>query len=584
MLSGVIQTDRNGPEACSDELLSQLARAEHGSLPKPILKTPWVTCYARNQPTVDLWVLTDEKGRTIVVCGFLAVSGDARPALQQQLARDAESSLSDLPGIWNALIHDPHEKRTSLASDRLGVAWLYVARSGTRLIFSSRFDVCARAAPARTLNMDASLATLELGYPPANQTCLEQVQLLPPGAVCKIDEAGYQAPEREAIRYGSEFAGLEIEEKMEALDRAYDQALAAWCPEPDKRYLLSLSGGYDSRAVLGAMLRKNRRVHCASFGRIRTPDCVKARRLAESLGLEHSVFRIPDPSWDDLSRTFSTSGGIGGTPFVQGWSEPWLKFVQSRNDNLVIGFLGGVLTGSQAGRSKEQAWLEYWDQWSFDGGFVDSPLMREEARAEIRPAIHRETMRLPNAQVAFEYQNILHVNLYTRQRRCIGIQPYVIGRYVRPITFLYHPAVLSFWSNVAFEDVTKQSLYLAHSRSRFPQIFAAPAKPPFSKRLAGAAINALAGHSPASVRKFLKSDSYDQTALWCRFRAPVTRLIDQHWDFVNSVFYGDRLLAELKAFPKSPQLTTMHLSRLVGLLILLGAGREERLEAARTAG
>ena len=455
MLSGVIQTDRNGPEACSDELLSQLARAEHGSLPKPILKTPWVTCYARNQPTVDLWVLTDEKGRTIVVCGFLAVSGDARPALQQQLARDAESSLSDLPGIWNALIHDPHEKRTSLASDRLGVAWLYVARSGTRLIFSSRFDVCARAAPARTLNMDASLATLELGYPPANQTCLEQVQLLPPGAVCKIDEAGYQAPEREAIRYGSEFAGLEIEEKMEALDRAYDQALAAWCPEPDKRYLLSLSGGYDSRAVLGAMLRKNRRVHCASFGRIRTPDCVKARRLAESLGLEHSVFRIPDPSWDDLSRTFSTSGGIGGTPFVQGWSEPWLKFVQSRNDNLVIGFLGGVLTGSQAGRSKEQAWLEYWDQWSFDGGFVDSPLMREEARAEIRPAIHRETMRLPNAQVAFEYQNILHVNLYTRQRRCIGIQPYVIGRYVRPITFLYHPAVLSFWSNVAFEDVTK---------------------------------------------------------------------------------------------------------------------------------
>jgi hypothetical protein len=489
----------------------------------------------------------------------------------------------ELDGYWLAFAYDKKDGSLEVVCDFLGVAWLYWSRVPGGVAFSSDFGALARCLPASPrLNDDACLLSLTLTYPVGGSTSYKDIRVVSPGWSLqfrggRITEKRLSLPE-----YGDRWAGASRVEKFDALDHALDASYQAWSssgiPVP---WTVALSSGNDSRYALGLLLKHGQHPSCATFGLSGSADVNGAVAICHREQLRHDFFPTNrQTSWEAWSNAVQRLGAVSGFQYVAGWGHDWRRTLARLGGQVVLGYLGDALSGRHLVDKHGGDWLANWEAWSLDeredrswtGSDMLRPEARKRARAIVRAALLQECESVP---FAFEHQRALHLDLFCRQSRATAAQVNFLTDEIPIAPLFYTRRMIGFWSNLSYEDLNRQTLYLDYARARYPKLFAPPRRPSVARRARGALANLLVELSP-SLKPYLTPPEIDTRALIAQHLDRARMLIRNSGDAVGHIVDLDALNRWVDRFSTRESLNAQGLQRFWNLLLLVDAGARSR--------
>ena len=486
-------------------------------------------------------------------------------------------SRERVPGRWIA-VEIGAEGVLQFATDRLGLAWVYVGRTASGYIFSTDYAAIAEQLQgALTVDPDGVLLELSLGYIPDDTTIFREIELLPPGAVVKLSAAGLQAT-RAPVRYDDRLARASESDKHRQLDAIYDGIIQRAFTPVKSELVMSISAGYDSRYALAFLDREKSPMSLCTFGHPDSGEVAGARAVCAKVGRSTNLFNFSEGDWEQWRRGIQQLGNAGMVQW-SGWADSWCEFLRSYGRFPVIGYLGDALSGKHLGATMPEAndWLGYWERWSTRGGWAHSPLVRPEAKARVAELV-RDRLRqaASGCEHVSPHQQALHLDLYGRQRRWVATQPLLLSRFMTPALFFYDNDLFDFWSSVGVDDLLGQRLYRSYAQERFPALFPRnEGRPrPFVAR-ALAKLAAIARRSGANAGR-PPPKVIEHQPIVAPNRQHIVDLIGRVAPMVDNLIDVDRLRDHVRCYPERGT-AGGHIIRAVNVFLLLdlanGRGR-----------
>lgn len=212
----------------------------------------------------------------------------------------SEGGLDGLDGRAVVASCDDQAGRLELWTDPLGAYPVFEASDGDRLWLSNNPAVLRDLARGRDMDLAALAGLLGGGWPLDGHPVWSAVRRVERGAVLHLAADGgrtvrHQLPAEEIV--GTVGQGLEQAAAAAVLSSTVG-ALADW---PGRPSLVPVTGGRDSRLVLGAALAAGIEFATATGGASDDPDVVAARELCAAAGLDHSLLPA-DPDGDVFSE------------------------------------------------------------------------------------------------------------------------------------------------------------------------------------------------------------------------------------------------------------------------------------------
>lgn len=178
---------------------------------------------------------------------------------------------------------------TFIARDRYGTRPLYYAQVRRGHVFATAMGPLLAARVPATIDRDAVITSLVLGYVPAPSTVLANVKQVPPGHVVKLAASAspraYHVPRERIMRRGLSVAARSLDH---ALTRAVARAPA------EGRVGAFLSGGLDSSLVLARLCEAGRdaEAYTLHFGDHLPSEIRYAASVARHVGVRHHVLDL----------------------------------------------------------------------------------------------------------------------------------------------------------------------------------------------------------------------------------------------------------------------------------------------------
>jgi hypothetical protein len=175
-------------------------------------------------------------------------------------------ALADRDGSYTVVALDLDAHRATILTDRFGAQNVYYAQREGCLGFGPEVKaVLTMTGLTPRLAREGVLDFLACGYGLGSQTLFEGVKLLAPGMVLECDLRTGQASTRRywALSFAREPRFERREEAEEALFEAILHSHRLLLADEPPRHQLLLSGGMDSRGMLGALVRVGKPPHRA---------------------------------------------------------------------------------------------------------------------------------------------------------------------------------------------------------------------------------------------------------------------------------------------------------------------------------
>ena len=219
---------------------------------------------------------------------------------------------SFLNGSFVIVVIDEDRDLVLIANDRIAAKPLFYYRDNQVVYFAPEIkSLLLVPSLERKLNLAAVADFLANGYFTHEHTLIEDVRSLDNATVLKITKGGISC--HKYWEYDLEKEGEDRGAKYyqpilaEMLHKAVGRRLRT-----DNTYGILLSGGYDSRGILGCYLeaRGNGGLHTISWGReedIPGSDCAIAKKLAQKLRADHKFYKLTAEDLGDF-RDFAWLG------------------------------------------------------------------------------------------------------------------------------------------------------------------------------------------------------------------------------------------------------------------------------------
>ena len=294
--------------ASRDETL-WLGHARFGATPRTILDGGERPSAAVHGVIYNEAVLREEFGGSALV----EATGDLIAAMYERLG---PSYVERLHGEFAAAVLDPVRRSIVIASDPAGNYPLYWHHQDQDFVFASDLSALLRAVPARTrLNLEAVADFLTIGAVLEDKTLVEGVQLLDPGTVLEFELGAGAVHRRTYFNAASLFV-----EKAPDRNAYLDAVVAAFEGAVDRASQdvrpvgLSLSGGLDSRTILGALNGRAGRLMTYTLGVAGCADQAIAKQLAAIAGTTHRFIEVDGSYLKDflpnMSAMVSATDGL----------------------------------------------------------------------------------------------------------------------------------------------------------------------------------------------------------------------------------------------------------------------------------
>jgi hypothetical protein len=221
----------------------------------------------------------------------------------------AERWAGDLDGRFAAARYDDADRTLEVVSDATGSYPVYEAPAGGARWISNNAELVRDLAGARELDPEVLAPVIGGGWSLSGHPAWRGVRRMSYGCIRRIRPGG-PAKRFDLLPVSTIApmlgAGFDAERAAGVLVAA-TAALADW---PGRPSVVPVTGGRDSRLVLGAALKAGLEFEATTGGDEASPDVQVGRRLAEAGGAPHSIL-AHDPHgsvWDDWRRAADIVG------------------------------------------------------------------------------------------------------------------------------------------------------------------------------------------------------------------------------------------------------------------------------------
>ena len=208
---------------------------------------------------------------------------------------------SSLNGSFVVVIVDEDEDVVLIANDRIAAKPLFYFNDGRALYFGPEMkSLFLVPSLKRKLDLAAVADFLTNGHFTREHTLIEHLETVDNGTVLKITTGRVTRHKywEHPFKHGFKIEGKERSPRyyQEKLDELLRKAVSRRL-RTDNTYGILLSGGYDSRGILGYYLEEthDQELCTISWGReedIANSDCAIAKRLAQKLGAQHRFYEL----------------------------------------------------------------------------------------------------------------------------------------------------------------------------------------------------------------------------------------------------------------------------------------------------
>jgi asparagine synthase (glutamine-hydrolysing) len=252
-----------------------------------------------------------------------------------------------MDGVFFITIFDSLSQQLVLANDRFGQYPHYLYRAGRTLVFAPEVKgVVAAPFVPRRLNLTAVAEYMRFQQLLNEKTFHEDIALFPHGSVACFD---VQTGQWSCHRYWDwdqipDRPNVQFDEAVEETGRLLEAAVKRYS-EGSLRPGVFLSGGLDSRTILGMMSPRNPPPVTANFGQKISRDVYYAEQIARTAGSRHFWFDMPDGRWvlENLDLHLALTEGFHSWVHMHGIQMlPRLRAVMDVN---LTGWDGGTVMG-----------------------------------------------------------------------------------------------------------------------------------------------------------------------------------------------------------------------------------------------
>jgi len=293
---------------------------------------------------------TEPLRRQLMGHGYsLALSTEAELICRLYQAK-GEEFIHDLEGVFVLALWDGHCGRLLIANDRFGLIPTYYAHYDGKLVFAPEVKgILTDPAFEKHLDLTATAQFFRFQRLLGDRTFFKGLHILPYGSLLRYD----QADNRLKVSHYWDFdqiptwpAGATFDDAVEETGRLLRQAVQV-CLQGETRPGVYLSGGLDSRTMLGLASQIRPPVVSLTYG---VPDCRDAhyaQRIARRVGSPHHFFPQPDGRWIRDKVDFHLEVTEGLTTWVHGHAGLTLKPARDLMDVNLTGFNGDQLLGAR---------------------------------------------------------------------------------------------------------------------------------------------------------------------------------------------------------------------------------------------
>lgn len=222
-------------------------------------------------------------------------AGAGAAAVGRWLRRHGVDGLVHVHGIFSGFFMDRERGESILFTDRYGLERLFLHRHGPRLFFASEAKAILAVAPsARTIDATGLAEWVSCGCTLGSRSLFREVELLAGGTALVLPPA--REPRRTRYFDRATLEQLPILRPGDFLE-SFEHALHTAVNEALTRgpaAAISLTGGLDSRLVLGCADAAPRTQPCYTFGSMfrTTGDVAVARAIAAACDQPHRELKL----------------------------------------------------------------------------------------------------------------------------------------------------------------------------------------------------------------------------------------------------------------------------------------------------
>ena len=368
---------------------------------------------------------------------------------------------------WNWSGHE-----LTLTNDRYGFFPIYYFRRDNEFAVSPSISKLLALAGDVEFDDTAFSVFLRFGYLIAEDTLFKSIRAVPAGSTLTW-QRGHLNIESAGIIHKQPLT-ISHAEAVETYAGLFQRSVERTLP-PNDDFFVPLSGGRDSRHILFAVCKANRKPKCVTL--IHQPpvpneDARISRQICETLKLEHVLLEQPDSRFESEIRKNERSGFCA---IEHGWFLPLGDFIEKRRLPVYDGIAGDVLTGGlfltrerlrlyREGKLEELA-----DEILSPEGYLPKFLSRaayrdfarDKAVAHLVKELARHTNQ-PNPVGSFRFWN--------RTRRCIALSPFrLLGDASKVITPFLDADVFDFLSALPGEMLVARRFHTDTISFAFPK-------------------------------------------------------------------------------------------------------------------
>ncbi|MGJ7915212.1 asparagine synthase-related protein [Massilia sp. LXY-6] len=237
----------------------------------------------------------DADGTTLVAGEPLLSDGEGAPEwnrsedvrmLHQQLAQGGQDVLRRARGTFCGLHYAPARHRLTLFVDKMGVRPVYVWAGPRFVVFATALRVLESVALVpKQLDLRGVTELAAFAYPLADRTPYRDIAMLRAAQTVELEDG--QVRRASYWRWDGPLAGVEYQQGVGIAYRAFIQAIERRHRD-SKIAAAFLSGGLDSRVIVGGLRASGSTVHTVNYAPDGSQDQVFAELVAKRLGIHHT--------------------------------------------------------------------------------------------------------------------------------------------------------------------------------------------------------------------------------------------------------------------------------------------------------
>jgi len=225
--------------------------------------------------------------------------------------KNRDNFIFRLKGAFNIVIWDENEKKLIVVNDRYGLRPIYYSQHNNKLYLASEVKAILTCNDVSRNIDDSAVASLFFfGFVMGNKTYFESIKLLPP--------ASFLVFKNNEISISNYWDFNFLDRKEGKLQDYYEERLGNLILQAIERHVndglritVPLSGGLDSRTILGSIRREYYPINTVTFGTEDMDDVKIAKRVSDTLGTNHHYLEIvPEDIINSAKRIVNITDGM----------------------------------------------------------------------------------------------------------------------------------------------------------------------------------------------------------------------------------------------------------------------------------